>query len=72
VKPGFTWPALIARCAGAADVIAAVQFAREHDLLYRFGAVGIRDQSLAFGPLISEPRRLTAIRGRLADQDMGR
>ena len=26
-------PALIARCAGAADVIAAVQFAREHSLL---------------------------------------
>ena len=26
-------PALIARCAGAADVIAAVKFAREHDLL---------------------------------------
>ena len=26
-------PALIARCAGAADVIAAVRFAREHDLL---------------------------------------
>src|SRR4051794_17286955 len=26
-------PALIARCAGVADVIAAVNFAREHDLL---------------------------------------
>src|SRR5919205_1924553 len=26
-------PALIARCSGAADVIAAVNFAREHDLL---------------------------------------
>ena len=26
-------PALIARCAGAADVIAAVSFARQHDLL---------------------------------------
>src|SRR6059058_5017015 len=26
-------PALIARCTGAADVIAAVNFAREHDLL---------------------------------------
>ena len=26
-------PALIARCAGAADVIAAVRFARSHELL---------------------------------------
>jgi hypothetical protein len=26
-------PAIIARCAGAADVIAAVEFAREQDLL---------------------------------------
>src|ERR1700681_2606894 len=26
-------PAIIARCAGAADVIACVRFAREHDLL---------------------------------------
>jgi hypothetical protein len=26
-------PALIARCSGAADVVAAVQFARHHDLL---------------------------------------
>src|SRR5215471_2248865 len=25
-------PALIARCSGAADVVAAVRFAREHDL----------------------------------------
>src|SRR5262245_23883821 len=27
------WPALIVRCAGAADVIAAVHFAREHGLI---------------------------------------
>ncbi len=28
-------PALIARCRGVADVIAAVRFAREHDLAHR-------------------------------------
>ena len=31
-------PALIARCAGVADVIAAVRFAREHDLLVSVAA----------------------------------
>ncbi len=31
-------PAVIVRCAGAADVVASVRFAREHDLLSRFAA----------------------------------
>ena len=33
-------PALIARCTGAADVVAAVNFAREHDSCSRCRAVG--------------------------------
>ena len=31
-------PRIIARCAGVADVIAAVNFGREHDLLSRYAA----------------------------------
>jgi FAD/FMN-containing dehydrogenase len=33
-------PAMIARCAGTADVIRAVKFAREHDLLVAVRAAG--------------------------------
>ena len=33
-------PALIARCAGAADVVAGVRFAREHDLMLSAEGVG--------------------------------
>ena len=35
-------PALIARCAGVADVVAAVRFGREHDLHLRSGAAATR------------------------------
>ena len=31
-------PALIVRCAGAADVVGAVNFARDHDLVWRYAA----------------------------------
>jgi len=47
-------PALIARCAGAADVIAAVSFARAHDLLLavRGGGHSLSGQSACDGGLM--------------------
>jgi len=46
-------PALIARCAGAADVIACVRFAREHDLLVsvRGGGHSVAGKSVCDGGL---------------------
>ena len=47
-------PALIARCAGAADVIAAVTFAREHDLLVsvRGGGHSVAGKAVCNGGLM--------------------
>jgi hypothetical protein len=47
-------PALIARCAGAADVISAVSFARAHDLLVavRGGGHSVSGQSVCDGGLL--------------------
>ena len=45
-------PAFIARCAGVADVLTGVRFAREHDLLLgddRLGDLGVRDDDEAAG-----------------------
>jgi FAD/FMN-containing dehydrogenase len=44
-------PAIIARCAGAADVIACVHFAREHDMLVsvRGGGHSVAGKSVCDG-----------------------
>jgi hypothetical protein len=57
-------PALIARCAGVADVIAAVQFAREHDLLVsiRGGGHNIAGKAVCDGGLMLDLSRLKSIR----------
>ncbi|MGH8069557.1 MAG: FAD-binding oxidoreductase, partial [Candidatus Entotheonellia bacterium] len=57
-------PALIARCVGAADVIAAVRFAREHDLLVsmRGGGHNIAGKAVCDGGLMIDLSRLKSIR----------
>ena len=56
------YPALIARCAGTADVIAAVNFAREHDLLVavRGGGHNVAGNAVCDGGLVIN---LSAMRG---------
>lgn len=50
-------PAIIARCAGAADVIACVRFAREHDVLVsvRGGGHSVAGKSVCDGGLMIDP-----------------
>ena len=57
-------PALIARCAGAADVIRAVQFAKAHDLLVavRGGGHSLSGQSVCDGGLMIDLSRMRRIR----------
>jgi len=57
-------PALIARCAGAADVIRAVDFARAHDLLVavRGGGHSLSGQSVCDGGLMIDLSRMRGIR----------
>ena len=57
-------PALIARCAGAADVIAAVEFAREHDLLVSMkgGGHNVGGKAVCDGGLMIEFSRMKSIR----------
>jgi hypothetical protein len=57
-------PALVARCAGVADVIATVQFAREHDLLVsiRGGGHNIAGKAICDGGLMLDLSRLKSIR----------
>jgi FAD/FMN-containing dehydrogenase len=56
-------PALIARCAGAADVIAAVTFAREHDLLVsvRGGGHSVAGKAVCNGGLMIDLARMKEI-----------
>jgi hypothetical protein len=56
-------PALIARCAGAADVIAVVRFAREHDLLVsmRGGGHNIAGKAVCDGGLMLDLSRMKSI-----------
>jgi FAD/FMN-containing dehydrogenase len=56
-------PALIARCAGAADVLAAVRFAREHDLLLsvRGGGHGMPGFAVCEGGLMLDLSGMTGV-----------
>lgn len=60
-------PALIARCAGAADVIASVRFAREHDLLVsiRGGGHSVAGKSVCEGGMMID---LSAMKGARVDR----
>jgi FAD/FMN-containing dehydrogenase len=56
-------PALIARCAGAADVMAAVNFARDHDLLVsvRGGGHNITGNAVCDGGLMIDLSRMKGV-----------
>src|SRR5215468_693736 len=57
-------PAIIARCAGAADVVACVRFAREHDLLVsvRGGGHSVAGKSVCDGGLMIDMSAMKGIR----------
>jgi hypothetical protein len=57
-------PALIARCSGAADVVAAVQFARRHGLLVSIkgGGHGVAGKAVCDGGLMIDLSRMKSIR----------
>jgi FAD/FMN-containing dehydrogenase len=57
-------PALIARCAGVADILAAVRFARQHRLLVsvRGGGHNIAGSALADGALLIDLSRMRSVR----------
>lgn len=57
-------PALIARCRGVADVIAAVRFGREHDLLasIRGGGHSVAGHAVAEGGLVIDLSAMTGTR----------
>jgi len=57
-------PAIIARCAGAADVMACVRFAREHDLLIsvRGGGHSVAGKSVCEGGLMIDLSGMKGVR----------
>jgi FAD/FMN-containing dehydrogenase len=57
-------PALVARCTGAADVIAAIEFGRRHDLLtaVRGGGHNIAGNATCEGGLVIDLSRLRTVR----------
>jgi len=57
-------PALIAQCAGAADVIAAVRFARDHNLILSIkgGGHNVTGNAVCEGGLMIDPSRMRSIR----------
>jgi len=57
-------PACIARCTGVADVVAAVRFAREHDLLVavRSGGHGVAGHAVCDGGLVVDLSPMKGIR----------
>ena len=63
-------PALIARCAGVADVIASVNFAREHELLMavRGGGHNVAGTAVADGGLVIDLSPMKGIRVDLSKQ----
>ena len=67
-------PACIARCTGVADVVAAVRFARERDLLVavRSGGHGVGGQALCDGGLVIDLSPMKGIRVDPATQDGAR
>src|SRR6202043_1974592 len=58
------WPALIARPAAAADVITAVRFARERDVLLstRGGGHNVSGRAVCDGGLMIDPSAMKSIR----------
>jgi FAD/FMN-containing dehydrogenase len=56
--------ALIARCAGAADVLECVRFAREHDLVVsvRGGGHSVAGKAICDGGLMIDLSRMKGIR----------
>ena len=57
-------PALIAKCAGAADVIAAVRFARDHNLIVSIkgGGHSVTGNAVCDGGLMIDPSLMKSIR----------
>jgi FAD/FMN-containing dehydrogenase len=57
-------PGIIARCAGTADVLAAVRFAREHDLLVsvRAGGHNVAGHAVCDGGLVVDVSRMKGVR----------
>jgi len=63
-------PAIIVRCAGAADVIHAVDFARKHDLLVsvRGGGHNIAGNAVCDGGLVIDLSPMKSVRVNLKDK----
>jgi hypothetical protein len=57
-------PALIAQCLGAADIAAAVRFAREHNLIVSIkgGGHSVTGNAVCHGGLMIDPSRMKSIR----------
>jgi len=57
-------PALIAQCLGAADIAAAVRFAREHNLIVSIkgGGHSVTGNAVCYGGLMIDPSRMKSIR----------
>src|SRR3974377_2219438 len=57
-------PALIAKCAGAADVIAAVRFAREQNLIFSIkgGGHNVTGNAVCEGGLVIDPSGMRSTR----------
>src|SRR6476659_3747569 len=57
-------PALVARCHGAADVMAAVKFVRDHDVLVsvKGGGHGIAGKAVCDGGLLIDMSQMKSIR----------
>lgn len=63
-------PALIVRCAGAADIVASVRFSREHDLLVSIkgGGHNVTGNAVCEGGLMIDPSPMKSIRVDLVEQ----